>query len=48
MELLKKEESLELIALELQIALKALFEILGKEFNDEIMDRVFKEFCIGK
>lgn len=46
--LLKKDESLELIALELQVALKALFEILGKEFNDEIMDRVFKEFCIGK
>ena len=48
MALLKKDESLELIALELQIALKALFEILGKEFNDEIMDRVFKDFCIGK
>ena len=46
--LLEKNESLELIALELQIGLKALFSLLGKEFNDEIMDRVFSEFCIGK
>ena len=46
--LLKKDESLELIALELQIALKSLFTLFGKEFNDEIMDRVFSEFCIGK
>lgn len=47
-ELLEKDESLELIALELQIGLKSLFRLLGKEFNDEVMDRVFKEFCIGK
>ena len=46
--LLEQDESLELIALELQIGLKSLFNLLGKEFNDEIMDRVFKEFCIGK
>ena len=46
--LLEKEESLELIALELQIGLKSLFTLLGKEFDDEVMDRVFGEFCIGK
>ncbi len=46
--LLEKDESLELIALELQIGLKSLFTLLGKEFNDEVMDRVFAEFCIGK
>ena len=46
--LLEAEESLELIALELQIGLNSLFALLGKEFNDEIMDRVFREFCIGK
>ncbi len=43
-----QNESLEFIALELQIGLKSLFAILGKEFNDEVMDKVFKEFCIGK
>lgn len=46
--LLKASESLELVALELQIALKALFEVLGRQFNDDVMDRVFKDFCIGK
>ena len=46
--LLEKNESLELIALELQIGLKSLFALLGKEFNDEVMDRVFTKFCIGK
>ena len=46
--LLERDESLELIALELQIGLKSLFTLLGKEFNDEVMDRVFNEFCIGK
>ena len=46
--LLEQNESLELIALELQIGLKALFTLLGRQFNDEIMDRVFSEFCIGK
>ena len=46
--LLEKNESLELIALELQIGLKSLFILLGREFSDEVMNRVFREFCIGK
>ncbi|MEN0057835.1 MAG: tRNA uridine-5-carboxymethylaminomethyl(34) synthesis GTPase MnmE [Bdellovibrio sp.] len=38
----------EFLALELKEALIAVQETLGKRFDDQIMDRVFKEFCIGK
>lgn len=38
----------EFVALELKEALMALQELIGKVFDDQIMDRVFKEFCIGK
>lgn len=38
----------EFIAVELKEALMAVQETLGKRFDDQIMDRVFREFCIGK
>lgn len=38
----------EFLALELKEALIAIQETLGKRFDDQIMDRVFKEFCVGK
>lgn len=38
----------ELTSLDLKEALMGLQAILGKYFDDQIMDRVFKEFCIGK
>ena len=38
----------EFLALEFKEALVAIQETLGKRFDDQIMDRVFKEFCIGK
>ncbi len=41
-------ESPDLIALELQTGLVALYEILGLTYDDQVMDRVFKEFCLGK
>jgi len=34
-----------LIALELQSGLRALHEILGLTFDDQVMDRVFAEFA---
>jgi tRNA modification GTPase len=48
LELLQAGASLEFVALELQDAALAVFQLLGKTFDDQIMDRVFKEFCIGK
>ncbi len=41
-------KSPDLVAFEMQDALLAIYEILGKKFDDQIMDRVFKEFCLGK
>jgi tRNA modification GTPase len=38
----------EFVAFELKDALISIQETLGKRFDDQIMDRVFKEFCIGK
>ena len=38
----------ELIAMDLRIAADALGEITGVITTDEILDRVFAEFCIGK
>ena len=47
-ELIKQKDSVEFISYELHNAIYKLHEILGKKFDDEVMDRVFKEFCIGK
>lgn len=44
----KDESAPELAAFELKEAVLLIFEIQGKVFDDQIMDRVFKEFCIGK
>jgi tRNA modification GTPase len=41
-------ESPDLIALELQSGMRALHEVLGIVFDDQVMDRVFNEFCLGK
>lgn len=46
--LLVEAESPEFIAFELQSSLVAIQEILGKKFDDEVMDKVFSEFCLGK
>jgi len=46
--LLHSKASYEFISLELKEALLLVHETLGKRFDDQIMDRVFKEFCIGK
>ncbi len=41
-------EDTEVIALELRAALDALGEMTGKLFTDDLLDRVFTRFCIGK
>ena len=38
----------DLIALELRQGLLSLYEILGKQIEDQILDKIFNEFCIGK
>ncbi|GAB6165827.1 tRNA uridine-5-carboxymethylaminomethyl(34) synthesis GTPase MnmE [Thermostilla marina] len=38
----------ELIAAELRVALDQLGEIVGAVYTDELLDRIFSRFCIGK
>jgi tRNA modification GTPase len=38
----------ELIAVELHPSLDHLGQILGTVFTDDILDRIFSKFCIGK
>jgi tRNA modification GTPase len=38
----------ELVAVDLQAAQQALEEIVGIVSNDELIDRIFNQFCIGK
>jgi tRNA modification GTPase len=38
----------ELLAVDLRDALKLLGEITGETTADDILDRIFKQFCIGK
>lgn len=47
-EMLLHEETLELAAEDLRLALRRLGEITGKVGVEEILDRLFSSFCIGK
>jgi tRNA modification GTPase len=40
--------SSEFAAFDLREALDNLNEITGKKINDEILDKIFSRFCIGK
>lgn len=46
--LVRGGESPDLVAIELQSGLHSLYEVLGQAFDDQVMDRVFAEFCLGK
>ncbi len=45
---LEKNMGAEFVAMYLKESLLAIQRILGHVFDDQIMDRVFKEFCLGK
>lgn len=47
-DLVQRNAGEEFLAVELKEALIAVHETLGKRFDDQVMDRVFREFCIGK
>jgi tRNA modification GTPase len=38
----------ELVALELNEAIREVGAITGQEVGDEVLDRIFGEFCLGK
>ena len=41
-------DELELIAEELRLAQEQLFEITGGDSTEELLSKIFSEFCIGK
>lgn len=45
---IEDEKPLEIVAMELREALDALGEIVGAVTTEDILDRIFSEFCIGK
>lgn len=47
-DMLNESASYDLLALELQTTLRELFSVLGKEFDEQVLDQIFKQFCIGK
>lgn len=45
---LQQNMPLELVAFEVTEALQQIAEVLGEHCSDEILDRIFSSFCIGK
>jgi tRNA modification GTPase len=45
---LRSDQTLELVAMELRIAVNAIGEIVGKTSTEDLLDSIFSEFCIGK
>ena len=47
-EALRDNATLELVALDLRIAVAAVGEIVGKTTTEDLLDSIFSQFCIGK
>jgi tRNA modification GTPase len=47
-EALRADQSLDLVALDLRIAVNAVGEIVGKTTTEDLLDMIFSQFCIGK
>jgi len=45
---LRNEVPLELAAMDLRIAANAVGEVVGKTSTEDLLDRIFSQFCIGK
>jgi tRNA modification GTPase len=45
---LRSGESLELVAVDLRIAVNAVGEIVGQTTTEDLLDMIFSQFCIGK
>ena len=45
---LRTDQTLELVALDLRIAMNAVGEIVGKTTTEDLLDVIFSRFCIGK
>jgi tRNA modification GTPase len=47
-EALRTNQTLDLVALDLRIAVNAVGEIVGKTTTEDLLDMIFSQFCIGK
>jgi tRNA modification GTPase len=45
---LRADQTLELVAMDLRIAVNAIGEIVGKTTTEDLLDMIFSQFCIGK
>jgi len=45
---LEKDLSEDLVAVDIHSSMDYLGEIIGKNFADDLLDKIFGEFCIGK
>jgi len=45
---LRADQPLDLVALDLRIAVNAVGEIVGKTATEDLLDMIFSQFCIGK
>jgi len=48
LEALRADQTLELVALDLRIAVNDIGEIVGKTTTEDLLDLIFSQFCIGK
>ena len=47
-EALRNDLTLELVAIDLRIAVNAIGEIVGRTTTEDLLDSIFSQFCIGK
>ncbi len=47
-EALGADQPLDLVALDLRAAVQAVGEVVGKTTTDDLLDRIFSRFCLGK
>jgi tRNA modification GTPase len=45
---MRSEASQEIVAAEMRIALDELGRVVGAIYTDDILERIFDRFCIGK
>jgi tRNA modification GTPase len=48
LESLRADRTLELVALDLRVAVGAIGEIVGQTATEDLLDLIFSQFCIGK
>ena len=47
-EISRCEQGEELVAAEIRVALDALGQVVGAVYTDDLLDRIFSRFCVGK